>query len=142
MKKPLLIGQVAEAAGIKPDTVRFYEKVGLLPKPERAASGYRVYAQSAVKRMLFIRKAQALGFSLDEVKRILTLRAHGAEPCARVVAIAKATLSETESKLRELTALRDSLTKNLRQWELKPRKKAHAEFCDLIESADGKVDDL
>lgn len=97
MKKPLFIGQVAEAAGIKPDTVRFYEKVGLLPKPERAASGYRVYAQSAVKRVLFIRKAQALGFSLDEIQRILTLRAHGAEPCARVVAIAKATLSKRKA---------------------------------------------
>ncbi len=139
MKKPLLIGQVADAAGVKADTVRFYERVGLLAKPERAASGYRVYTDAAVKRVQFIRKAQALGFSLDEIRRILTLRREGGEPCQRVIAMAEATLSETETKLRELSAFRDALARNLKRWTRSRRGKSGAEFCKLIEAADAQV---
>ena len=137
-KKPkgLLIGQLASRAGVKPDSVRFYERSGLLPKPARSASGYRVYDQAAVNRLCFIKKAQAFGFSLDEVRRILSLQGQGSACCRSVLAIAEATLDETEIKLRTLQKFRDSLTANVKRWRKLPaRRKCAAEFCDLIESS-------
>ncbi len=135
--KPLLIGQLAARAGVKSDSVRFYERSGLLPKPSRSSSGYRTYDEAAVQRLRFIKKAQALGFSLDEVRRILSLRGRGAETCRCVTAMAEATLSEMDVKLRELQEFRDALEKTLRAWRRrspKPRPMG-AEFCALIESA-------
>lgn len=134
--KPLLIGQLAASAGIKPDSVRFYERSGLLPKPQRNATGYRVYDQAAVNRLRFIKKAQSLGFSLDEVRRILSLQGQGGATCRSVVAMAVATLQETEVKLRDLQKFRDSLAANVKRWEKLPaRRNCAAEFCDLIESS-------
>lgn len=133
--KPLLIGQLAASAGVKPDSVRFYERSGLLPKPSRSASGYRLYDLAAANQLRFIKRAQSLGFSLDEVRRILDLRGQGSTTCRSVLAIAEATLAETEIKLRELQEFRDSLAANVKRWRKLPaRRKCAAEFCDLIES--------
>lgn len=133
--KPLLIGQLAKSAGVKSDTVRFYERTGLLARPTRTAAGYRVYDDATLKQLRFIKKAQSLGFSLDEVRRILHLRG-GSGTCRAVLAIAEATLEETEVKLRELQSFHDALAANVRRWRKLPaRKKCAAEFCDLIESS-------
>lgn len=132
-EKPLLIGQLAKLSGVKPDTIRFYERSGLLPKPSRMASGYRVYDEAALKQVRFIRKAQALGFSLDETRRIMSLRGQGKETCRCVIAMAEATLAETEIKLEELRQFKDTLTTNLRRWKRKKRGPIAAEFCALIE---------
>lgn len=133
----LLIGQLAKRAGMTPDTVRFYERMRLLPQPRRTANGYRVYDDTALTQTRFIRKAQALGFTLDEIRRILSLRGHGAKTCRCVVAMAEATLAETETKLAELQRFRDGLTANLTRWRgASPRAKVAAEFCALIESSD------
>ena len=135
-EKPLLIGQLAKLAGVKPDTVRFYERSGLLPKPARTASEYRLYDETALNQLRFIKKAQSLGFSLDEVRRILRLRGQGSRTCHSVLAIAEATLDETEIKLRELQKFRDALAANVKRWRKLPaRRKCAAEFCDLIESS-------
>jgi DNA-binding transcriptional MerR regulator len=135
-EKPLLIGQLAKLAGVKPDTVRFYERSGLLPKPARTTSEYRLYDKTALNQLRFIKKAQSLGFSLDEVRRILRLRGQGSRTCHSVLAIAEATLDETESKLRELQKFRDALAANVKRWRKLPvRRKCAAEFCDLIESS-------
>jgi len=134
--KPLLIGQLAASAGIKPDSVRFYERSELLPKPKRSAAGYRVYDQAAVSRLRFIKKAQSLGFTLDEVRRILSLQGQGGATCRSVLAIATATLQETEIKLRELQKFHTSLAANVKRWKKLPAgRKCAAEFCDLIESS-------
>ena len=77
----LLIGELARQAGVKADTVRFYEKQGLLSKPTRTAAGYRVYDEAALKQLRFIKQAQSLGFSLQEVHRILNLRGEGKTTC-------------------------------------------------------------
>ena len=69
-EKCLLIGRVARLAGVTSDTIRFYERSGLLPKPHRGANRYRVYDKAALAQVRFIRKAQSLGFSLDEIRRI------------------------------------------------------------------------
>jgi DNA-binding transcriptional MerR regulator len=139
--KPLLIGRLAKLAGVKPDTVRYYERVGLLPKADRRLSGYRVYDNAALKQLLFIRKAQALGFSLDEIKRILNLRGHGADTCRCVVAIAEATVSETAEKLRALQQFHNRLQTAVAQWKRSAarRRNCRAEFCDLIEKIEMRV---
>lgn len=138
-ERPLLIGRLAKLAGVKSDTVRFYERTGLLPKPSRTASAYRVYDDAALKRLRFIKKAQSLGFSLDEVRRILHLRG-GSGTCRAVLAVAAATLEETEVKLRELQSFHDLLAANVRRWRKLPaRRKCAAEFCDLIESSSNRL---
>ncbi len=133
----LLIGQLARAAGVKADTVRFYERAGLLAKPARSFAGYRVYDSATVKQLRFIKRAQALGFTLEEIKRILHLRGHGRETCECVIRMAEASLGEVEIKLRELQAFRDGLTENLARWRRTSGKGARlaAEFCALIEKS-------
>src|SRR5207253_6233898 len=125
--KPLLIGRLAKLSGVKPDTIRFYERSGLLPKPSRMASGYRIYNDAALNQVRFIRKAQSLGFSLDEIRRIINLRGHGRETCRRVIAMAEATLAETETKLKELSQFKDTLATNLTRWKRKKRAPMAAE---------------
>src|SRR5437867_13353673 len=112
----LMIGQLAKGAGVKPDTVRFYEKQGLMAKPARTAAGYRAYDEAALKQLRFIKRAQSLGFTLPEIKRILNLRGQGAPTCRRVIAMTEATLSETESKLNEIQRFADGLRQNLARW--------------------------
>jgi DNA-binding transcriptional MerR regulator len=135
--KKLLIGHLAKLAGVKADTIRFYERIGLLPKPERKESGYRVYDQAALRRVRFIKQAQSLGFSLDEVQRILNLRGSGRTTCQCVIAMAEATLSETEEKLRELQRFARALKDNLGRWQKMSGKgrRVAGEFCELIESS-------
>ena len=132
----LLIGRLAKLAGVKPDTIRFYERTGLLPKPERQENGYRVYAGTALKRVRFIKKAQSLGFTLDSIQRILALRGRGREACRCVVSIAESTLAETEEKLREMQKFASALSENLARWRNMEGKGAPMadEFCGLIES--------
>ena len=133
-----LIGHLAKLAGVQPDTIRFYERTGLLPKPGRSPNGYRSYDKPALDKIRFIRKAQSLGFSLDEIRRILHLRGQGKTTCRCVIAMAEATLSETETKLKELQNFRDNLASNLTRWrKTSGRVKAVAEFCALIESSGG-----
>lgn len=138
-KKPLLIGQIAKLAGVKPDTVRFYERTGLLPRPTRTAAGYRSYDDAATRQLRFVKKAQALGFSLDEIRRILTLRGGGKKTCDRVLAIAEATLDETERRLTDLQTFRDDLKRTVAAWRKPSKKACAAEFCALIESASTTV---
>jgi len=132
-EKPLLVGRLAKLSGVRPDTIRFYERIGLLPKPQRLASGYRIYDDATLKQVRFIRKAQSLGFSLDEIRRIMSLRGQGKETCRCVISMAEATLSETQAKLKELEHFRDALANHLARWK-RNSKKAPAEFCALIES--------
>ncbi len=133
--KLLLIGQLARSAGVKSDTVRFYERGGLIARQARTAAGYRVYDEAALKRLRFIKKAQSLGFSLEEIKRIVSLRGRGAETCKCVIAMAEATLEETELKLKELQRFHESLKRNLQRWKREPESPAGSEFCTLIEHA-------
>jgi len=105
----LSIGQLANAAGVGVDTVRFYERAGLLRTPARSASGYRRYAEADVARLRFIRRGKALGFSLDEIAELLRLNdGHGRRGAVRELAARR--LAETEQKLRELSAIKSALT--------------------------------
>lgn len=106
--RPLTIGRLARHAGVGIDTVRFYERARLLPKPGRTASGYRTYGAADVERLRFIRRAKALGFTLEEIGELLALSA-GKGGRAGVKALAERRLADLERKIRELTVMRDTL---------------------------------
>ena len=93
-----------------------------------------MYNDAALNQVRFIRKAQSLGFTLDEIRRIMSLRGQGKETCRCVIAIAEATLAETEKKLKELHQFKDRLTANLTRWKQKRHGPIAAEFCALIEA--------
>lgn len=102
------IGATAKAAGVAIDTVRFYEREGLLSQARRTAAGYRLYAPEDVERLRFIRKAKALGFTLDDVAELLRLQ-QGGGPRQAVRDRARARIDDLDRKIRELTAIRDAL---------------------------------
>lgn len=109
-------GELARLAGVSADTLRHYERKGLL-KPRRAPNGYREYSPQAVERVRLIRSALAIGFKLDELTRILKTRETGGAPCQQVRALAAAKLSELETLVGEITALRDGLREVLQAWD-------------------------
>lgn len=106
----LTVGQVARRAGVGVETVRFYEREGLLAEPPRRASGYRQYDDQAVSVLRFIRRAKALGFTLQEIKGLLALRLDGSATRSDVRERASAKLIDIDAKIRDLQRMRDALT--------------------------------
>nr|WP_087574522.1 helix-turn-helix domain-containing protein [Sphingomonas sp. CDS-1] len=111
----LTIGHLAKATGSKIETIRFYEKIGLLAPPERTAGNYRAYAPAAVDRLSFIRRARDLGFSLDQVRSLLGLADDRDRSCCTVDAITREHLAEVEQKIADLTALKRELSHLIEQ---------------------------
>jgi Cu(I)-responsive transcriptional regulator len=109
----LTIGKLAKATGTKVETVRFYEKMGLLPPPARTQSNYRIYEVMHLERLSFIRRARELGFPLDQVRDLLGLADQTDRSCAEVDMIARQHLDEVERKIADLAAMRDELTEVL-----------------------------
>jgi DNA-binding transcriptional MerR regulator len=129
------IGEVAKKTGVSVQTVRFYERQGLLPNPPRKESGYRLYGEADLKRLLFIRQAKALGFSLDEIRTILHMRSRGQYPCGSVLRLAEEHLGTIEHQLHHLAAFRDELCRAIRKWKQSGRQQLSADaFCVLIEN--------
>ena len=107
--KTLSIGQVAHQAGVGVETIRFYEREGLLEEPPRKSSGYRQYSDQVVKRIHFIKRAQRLGFSLKEINELLLLRVDAQTTCEEVKQHTEAKIAEVERKLVELQRMRLAL---------------------------------
>ncbi len=107
--KALTIGTVARQAGVGVETVRFYEREGLIPQPPRRPSGYRQYDDGAVRRIRFIRHAKQLGFSLRQIRELLALRADAQTSCAEVKEQAEAKIAEVEQKIQDLQRIRQAL---------------------------------
>ncbi len=107
----LKIGQVAERGGVNLQTIRYYEREGLLPKPPRLKSGYRMFPEDTVRRILFIKRAQELGFTLAEIKELLWLRIDPKRTSADVRTVAKAKVSDIEQKIRTLQRMKRVLSK-------------------------------
>lgn len=105
----LTIGDLGKVTGTKVETVRYYERIGLLPKPARTGGNYRSYGQAELGRLSFIRRARDLGFSLDQVRAMLGLSDDRSHDCAGIDSIAKEHLREVERKIADLTALRREL---------------------------------
>jgi MerR family copper efflux transcriptional regulator len=103
------IGKLADRAGVGIDTVRFYERRGLLPKPKRTASGYRLYDEASINRIRFVRRAKQLGFTLDEIEILLQLQDKGGRK-AEVKSITTRKLEQIDAKIADLSRMRDVLT--------------------------------
>ncbi|OJZ17753.1 MAG: heavy metal-responsive transcriptional regulator [Thiobacillus sp. 65-29] len=108
-KNSLRIGDVAELLGLSPDTLRYYEKIGLLPRVSRNGSGLRSYGERDLSRLRFIQRAQKMGFSLTEIGMLLTMRDNPQRARADVRKLTAAKLDQVETHLRELTLLRNEL---------------------------------
>ncbi|WP_306224449.1 MerR family transcriptional regulator [Bosea beijingensis] len=113
--KVLTIGRLSRDTGTKVETIRFYEKSGLLPEPARTEGNYRAYEPSHLDRLRFIRRARVLGFSLEQVRALLSLSDDRARSCAAIDEIAKEHLVEVERKIADLQALRRELNRMVEQ---------------------------
>lgn len=105
----MVIGALAKRTGTKAETIRYYERIGLLPAPGRTAGGYRLYGGEHVKRLTFVRQARALGFSLDEVRRLLGLASSQTRSCAAVRRVAEAHLADVRAKIAALRTMEQVL---------------------------------
>ena len=104
------ISAIAKSANVPVKTIRYYEDIGVLPKPKRTSSGYRVYDGNAVDRLVFIKKAQSLGLRLEDVKEILELVDRGRCPCGHVQRVLKARLGELRVKITDLKTVERRLS--------------------------------
>jgi DNA-binding transcriptional MerR regulator len=112
-------GELARLAGVSADTIRHYERIGILPKSPRTASGYRLYRHEAADRVLLVRAALRLGFTLAELKEILQTRDHGGVPCHRVLSLMHEKLLSVRKQIAELHRSERLMTKLVKQWNQK-----------------------
>src|SRR4051812_3741144 len=105
------IGQLARAVGVPTSTVRFYERAGLLKPEARSGANYRVYTQQSLERLQFIKSAQAVGLSLDDVDKMLDVAGGSGEPCRQVVNLAERRLAEVREKIKHLQTVEKTLAK-------------------------------
>ena len=131
--KRLKIGEVAKRSGVGIETLRFYERQGLLGRPARTERGYRLYDESVIEQLEFIRRAQTLGFSLAEIARITAESRAGQSPCAEVREIVRERLAELDRRLAELKRYRKELAATLAEWDEKGDTPGHV--CGLIEGS-------
>ncbi|MDR5694578.1 MAG: heavy metal-responsive transcriptional regulator [Armatimonadota bacterium] len=128
------IGQVAERAGVNPKTIRYYEAIGLLPKPQRGENRYRLYSKEVIEVLRFIRKARALGFTLSEIKEIIAIRQQGHVPCVHVQSLLKRKIAELDQRIKDLVAFRKRLKQLLAEWEEQAnQRRITAVICPHIE---------
>ncbi len=133
-KVSLRAGELARAAGVSTDTLRHYERKGVLPRPRRAANGYRQYTPDALARVLLVRRALAVGFTLEELARVLAARDRGAAPCREVRALAAGKLAEVEERLAQLAELRGELRVTLDEWDARLARTSDGGRAGLLES--------
>lgn len=133
-EKALTVGRLAREVGINLETVRFYERKGLLPKPPRSASGYRLYTPDATRRLRFIKRAQELGFSLQEIRELLALRTSPKPNNAEIRRRTESKIADIEGKIKTLESMKVSLRRLTQSCsECAPQSK-----CPILESLDGQ----
>lgn len=132
--KSLTIGQLAKEAQVNVETVRYYERRGLMPEPPRKESGYRQYPQDSVARIRFIKRAQELGFSLKEISELLSLRIDPDTTCADIKRKAELKLADIEGKIRTLQGMKRALTKLASSC----RGRGPTSKCPILEVLDSK----
>ena len=125
---------VAQATGISTDTLRHYEKHGLLPGVTRSAAGYRQYSAATVERVLLIQRALVVGFSLADVKRVLAVRDKGGAPCVGVRALVAERLQQLTHRIDELQTLRNELQSLLADWDTRLAESANGQRAHLLET--------
>lgn len=128
------IGELAEQVGVSTDTIRYYERVGLLATPARGRNRYREYGPGAIEDMQFIKKAQLLGLKLEHIRQVMEISAGGQPPCDHVRSVVAEHLNDVEHKLRELRALRSTLKTTLARLDTEQVSVAGCR-CAVIESS-------
>ncbi len=127
------IGELAGAVSLPTKTIRYYEEIGLLPPPERTANGYRSYDESASERLRFVKAAQAVGFSLGEIREIVAFRDRGEEPCAHVLDLVDRRAQDIADRIAALERMRRDLRRLFSRARAVPRH--NGSYCHLIEQA-------
>ena len=122
----LRIGELAAATALTPDTLRYYERLGLPATPRRSAGGFRLFGHDAAERVRFVKQAQALGLSLDEIRQLIGV------PCREVEPVLRARLAELDARLAELRGLRRTLSRELTECE--PQVSSHPDAaCPVVQ---------
>jgi DNA-binding transcriptional MerR regulator len=138
MPSLLRVGEVAKRSGVGIETLRFYERSGLLDRPARTESGYRLYGEEVLERLDFIKRAQALGFTLDEIKRVIAEKRAGQTPCAEVREIVRRRLQELDERMVQMRRYRREVAAALAEWDKIGESEGH--ICGLIE--DTKIEPM
>lgn len=138
----LLIGDVADRAGVPTATIRYYESIGLLKRAPRSSSGYRRYSEQTIEELRFIKKAQALGFSLAEVADIFDLSRSSRVPCAQVLSLGHQHLAAVDERIRQLRAFRDQLASELAKWDQQKAGVTCDGLCQFIADSVPEVTDV
>jgi DNA-binding transcriptional MerR regulator len=126
-------GELAALTGVSRDTLRHYERQGLLPVPKRSSSGYRLYSQEALARVRLVRAALEMGFTVEELREILSSRDRGAAPCHRVHELAVEKALALKAQIAELQRLRRSLEAAIRDWSKRLKSTAPGRQAGLLE---------
>ncbi len=127
-------GSLAKAAGVSPDTIRHYERIGILPRASRTESGYRVYPESAVERVLVVQRALRVGFTLAELAEVLKARDAGGAPCRRVYQLAQVKLKGIETEIEALKRTERYLRRVLADWERRIQHASPGQKSNLLQS--------
>jgi len=132
----MLIGKLARRLGINPKTIRYYEALGLMPRPARTPAGYRIYTEEDAERLAFILRARTLDFSLDEIKEILALRDRGEPPCPYVLQRIQEKIEQVDRKIEQLQRLKNELEALRAQAAAIPPEEiaAKGRICHILEN--------
>jgi Hg(II)-responsive transcriptional regulator len=134
VSQKMMIGKIAKISGLGIETIRFYERRGLLNPPSRRESGYREYNDESVSRLTFIKKAKDLGFSLDEISELLSLKANKESHCQRTSEKATKKLEATQGKIQELKHIESALKNLIEQC----KKRETTDECPILQSLEGR----
>lgn len=129
----LLIKDISAKLDLNPKTVRFYEDIGLIPKPKRNESNYRIYSEDDLKILSFVKKARTLGISTQDIKKIINLRKKGTLPCCTVISILEKEEQDLEQKIQEMIAFKEKLSQTVKSFKENIEKGADGKICGLIE---------
>jgi MerR family mercuric resistance operon transcriptional regulator len=132
MMRGMTIGRLAKETGVNLETVRYYERIGLMPQPDRTAGGHRSYTNAQARKLAFIRRGRELGFGLQEIRALLALAEPGHTSCAEVQEIAGAHLESVRAKLRDLARLERILADTVSQCSGEP-----SPMCPVLDMLKG-----
>jgi MerR family transcriptional regulator, Zn(II)-responsive regulator of zntA len=127
-------GQLARQSGVSTDTLRYYERLGLLPPPHRSAGNYREYPPTSPQRVELIQRALTIGFSLAELKTILVVRDKGGAPCRHVRDLLRSKIRDTDQQIRSLVSLRSEMNRLALEWDRRLLRTKPGQVARLLES--------
>lgn len=125
------VGEIAKKVGVNVETIRYYEKIALMPKPKRKESRYRVYDENDLKRLLFIKKAKELGFTLKEIKELLELKIESTATCGDIKHLAEQKIKYVDEKIHDLKNIRKVLVKLVNQCV---SEQVSSDDCPILEA--------